>query len=112
LGKRVMEIVYGDIDPAQKQRLHEQIGAYQETLYREGFLPSASYLTYHYKRSANQEKTRLYEQAQALSNTRVRHADEYARSAELGLDGDKAERFARVSIFVRALQTSVGTVRL
>ena len=70
LGKRVMEISYGAIDEDRRKKLHEQVGSYQEGLYQQRILPSASLLAYHFKRSANQEKARQYEQIQ-LSYTKT-----------------------------------------
>ncbi len=71
LGKRVLEITYGGIQEDQKQALHERIGNYQETLYKQHLLPSASPLAYHFKRSANQEKASTYEKLEAASNAKV-----------------------------------------
>jgi len=62
LSKRILETIYGAIQPIQKQALHEQIGQYQERLYQQHLLPSAGPLVYHFRRSANQEKAQAYEQ--------------------------------------------------
>jgi diguanylate cyclase (GGDEF)-like protein len=64
LGKRVLEISYGQIEASQREELHESVGEYQERLFRERLLVSASVLAYHFKRSANQEKAACYEQLQ------------------------------------------------
>jgi HEAT repeat protein len=62
LSKRILETIYGAIQPKQKQDLHERIGQYQEALYQQHLLPSAVPLVYHFKRSANQGKAQEYEQ--------------------------------------------------
>ncbi len=80
LGKQVAEISYGVINPERRVELHEHIGDYQEGLYEQRLLPSASLLAYHYKRSANQEKARRYERAQLAQSQMVfdpREAAEY-----------------------------------
>ncbi|HYT71278.1 MAG TPA: HEAT repeat domain-containing protein, partial [Gemmatimonadales bacterium] len=64
LSKRVLEISYGAMDESRRQALHEQVGTYQEGLYQQRVLPSASMLAYHFKRSANEQKALRYEQAQ------------------------------------------------
>ena len=62
LGKRVLEISYGAIEPEKRKSLHESIGDYQEGLAKQRLMSSASVLAYHFQRSANQEKARRYEQ--------------------------------------------------
>ena len=62
LGKRVLEISYGAIEPEKRKALHESIGDYQEGLAKQHLMSSASVLAYHFQRSANQEKARRYEQ--------------------------------------------------
>ena len=76
LGKQVLEISYGSIEEERKQELHERVGAFQETLNEKRLLPSASLLAYHFKRSANQEKARQYEQMQLAYNNTVFNAGE------------------------------------
>ncbi len=76
LGKRVMEISYGTIDEERRQELHERVGTYQEGLYQQRLLPSASLLAYHFKRSADQEKARRYEQMQLAYQQTVFNANE------------------------------------
>jgi len=70
LGKQVLAITYGAIEPDRKHQLHEQIGNYQETLYDRQLLPSAATLAYHFKRSTNQQKAVRYEKMQAIANHR------------------------------------------
>lgn len=76
LSRRVLDIAYGTIQKSTRQALHEQVGAYQESLYEKELLPSAATLAYHFKRSANQEKARIYEQLQATHNSTVFNAQE------------------------------------
>jgi diguanylate cyclase (GGDEF)-like protein len=76
LGKRVLEISYGQIEASQLEELHECVGAYQERLFRERVLVSASVLAYHFKRSANQEKAARYEQLQRSYDHNVFKATE------------------------------------
>jgi len=71
LSRRVLDIAYGAIQKNTRQELHEKVGAYQESLYEKDLLPSAATLAYHFKRSANQEKARLYEQLQVTQNGTV-----------------------------------------
>ncbi len=76
ISKRVLEMIYGNIQAPRKQELHERVGSYQETLYEKKLLPSASILAYHFKRSARQEKARSYEQLQRSHNSYVFNAGE------------------------------------
>ena len=62
LSKRVLEIVYGQIDQTRRQELHQRVGTYQEGLYDHDLGPSASILAYHFKLSADREKARRYDQ--------------------------------------------------
>jgi diguanylate cyclase (GGDEF)-like protein len=76
LSRRVLDISYGVIEEDVKEALHERVGNYQETLYEKDLLPSAATLAYHFKRSANQEKARSYEQIQTDQNRAVFSAEE------------------------------------
>jgi len=78
LGKRVLEISYGTIDDERRQELHERVGTYQESLYQQRLLPSASLLAYHFKRSSDQEKARRYEQMKLAYQQTVFNGDEAA----------------------------------
>lgn len=119
LGKRVLEITYGGIEQDRKQALHERIGNYHESLYQQQLLPSASYLAYHFKRSANQGKAIKYEQVQLAYNQRVFSAEEAAAYSgespgedplpEAPLD---AAGLAQVPVLVRSLQTAARNIRL
>jgi len=76
LGKRILEITYGAIEPERKEQIHERIGNYQETLYQQKLLPSAATLAYHFKRSTDREKTEIYEQILTTANNRAFSAEE------------------------------------
>ena len=76
LGKQVLDISYGSMDEERAQELHERVGAFQETLHEKRLLPSASLLAYHFKRSANEEKARQYEQMQVAYRNAVFNAEE------------------------------------
>ena len=76
LSRRVLDIAYGTIQKNTRQTLHEKVGTYQESLYEKELLPSAATLAYHFKRSANQEKARVYEQLQVTQNSMVFNAGE------------------------------------
>jgi diguanylate cyclase (GGDEF)-like protein len=95
LGKRVLEISYGTIATDRRQDLHGQVGEYQESLYQRRLLPSASMLAYHFKRSANQEKARRYEQIQLAFNQTVFSPEEAAAYAGEFLE-DEVEAEARL----------------
>jgi diguanylate cyclase (GGDEF)-like protein len=76
LSRRVLDIAYGSIQKNTRQALHEKVGAYQESLYEKDLLPSAATLAYHFKRSTNQEKARLYERMQVTQNSMMFNAGE------------------------------------
>ena len=119
LGKRVLEISYGAIDERRRQTLHEQVGAYHESLHGQRFLPSASLLAYHFKRSANLEKAQRYERVQRADAQTLFDADEAARyTTELLEDEPDGEgRLTPESIALmpavgRALVTAVRSIQL
>ena len=86
INKRIQEIVYEGIQPAQKKNIHEQIGNYQEKLYNHNLLPSASLLAYHFKRSDNQEKAKTYEQFEEDRNQRIFNNQEASKYGETDVD--------------------------
>jgi diguanylate cyclase (GGDEF)-like protein len=123
LSKRILETIYGAIQPKQKQDLHEQIGQYQETLYQQRLLPSAVPLVYHFKRSANQGKARSYEQFEETYTHRVFNpleARQYTgerrreRRSELPPPGAPldAASLAQIPQFIRCLLTAVRQHKL
>jgi diguanylate cyclase (GGDEF)-like protein len=119
LGKRVLEISYGTMDEERRRELHEQVGEYQETLYDQRLLPSASLLAYHFKRSANQDKARRWEQAQVAFGQEVfdpAEADSYTE--ELLEEEAEAERrlvpesLPRVPFVLRTFMSAVRNIQL
>ncbi len=119
LGKRVLEITYGAIDKGRRRGLHEKVGEYQETLYRQRLLPSASLLAYHFKRSANQEKAQRYDQVQIAFNQIVFSPEEAAIYAGEFLEEEveterrlEAESIPRVPNVLRALTSTVRSIQL
>ncbi len=119
LGKRVLEISYGAIDEPRRRALHEKVGAYQENLYQQRTLPSASLLAYHFKRSANQEKAQAYERAQRAYAQTLFDPEEAARyptellEEEAEPEGRLApETVALVPNMVRALIMAVRSIQL
>jgi diguanylate cyclase (GGDEF)-like protein len=118
LGKQVLDISYGSIDEERRQALHEEVGTYQEKLYKKGLLPSASLLAYHFRRSANQEKAQRYEQMQASYTRTVFDAEEAASytgdleevDVEERLDLESVQK--HVPAFCRALVTAARSIQL
>ena len=78
LSSRVAELIYGGMGDDPREKIHERIGSYQESLHKEGLLPSAAILAYHFQRSANIEKAKLYEALQSRHNTVVFNPSEAA----------------------------------
>ncbi len=118
LSRQVLDITYGDIQPKERERLHEHIGEYQESLFRQRVLPSASYLAYHFKRSSNREKARVYEELQAKQSTKIFNAEE-----AVDYSGDQPgeqipdtplskQSTEEVPAVLRALLTAVRNVKL
>ncbi len=76
LSSRVAELVYGAMESDGQRSVHERIGSYQESLHQQGLLPSAAILAYHFQRSANLEKAKLYDAIQSRHNTIVFNSSE------------------------------------
>ncbi|UCC73699.1 MAG: diguanylate cyclase [Gemmatimonadota bacterium] len=119
LGKRVLEISYGAIEGKRREELHEKVGAYQEGLYQKRLLPSASLLAYHFKRSANQEKARRWEQAQLDFSKSVFDADEAAQYTTEALETEEEEErrldpksVPRVPYVLRTFMSAVRNIQL
>jgi len=118
LGKQIQEITDGAIQPDEKRKLHERIGSYQETLYEQNLLPSAAILAYHFKRSANQEKAKTYEQFQADYDKKIFSSAEVIqyvveRRSELPPPGTALdpESLALVPAVIRCLLTSLRSIK-
>lgn len=118
LSKRVVHITYGGIHEEQKQGLHERIGTYQETLYKQRLLPSAATLAYHFQRSANLEKARAYEEWQQEYNNKMFDAEEakdYTGDALSDITGDAPldpESLSVIPTVIRSLLTAVRNIKL
>ncbi len=119
LGKRVMEISYGTIDEDRRKELHERVANYQEGLFEDRLIPSASLLAYHFKRSANQEKARRYQEMQVHYGHSVFDEDEAAGyigfPTEAGLQPGEALGEAGLGLMpdvLRGLLTAVRSVQL
>lgn len=92
ISKRILDITYGSIGEDRKQELHERIGNYQETLYNKKLLPSAATLAYHFRRSADRERARKYEQFLAAWKTQIFNAQEAVNyTGELAIEFPTAE---------------------
>ena len=118
LGKRILDITYGEIEEGQRQALHERVGNYQERLYQQGVGPSAAYLAYHFKRSANQEKARKYEQLQAAYSTKVFDSISTASCTGNPFDEDvpdvplDPDAWSQIPALLRSLLTAVRNLQL
>ena len=119
LGKQVLDISYGAIDETRRQALHEHVATYQEALYQQRRLPSASLLAYHFKRAANEEKARRYEQVQRGYAQMVFDPAEAARykieEVEEEAEGEgrlAPESIALVPNVLRAFMTAVRSHQL
>ena len=119
LGKQVLEISYGSIEEERRQELHERAGFFQETLHGKRLLPSASLLAYHFKRSANQEKARQYEQMQLAYSNTVFNAGEAVTYTGDPVEGELEtgeplddEALGSMPNLIRTLLTTVRSIQL
>jgi diguanylate cyclase (GGDEF)-like protein len=119
LGKRVLEITYGAIDQNRRRELHTEVGDYQERLYQRRLLPSASLLAYHFKRSANQEKARRYEQVQLSFGQSVFDADEAVNYSDEVIEAEaeterrlSGESLPRLPFVLRTFMSAVRNIQL
>ncbi len=119
LGKRVLEISYGAIEGERREKLHQQVGDYQEGLYQQRLLPSASLLAYHFKRSANQEKAQRWEQVQADFSKSVFDPEEAERYTGDLLEAEEVEErrldpksVPRVPYVLRTFMSAVRNIQL
>jgi diguanylate cyclase (GGDEF)-like protein len=76
LGKGILDISYAAIADTRREELHGELGQYQERLFQQGLLSSASILAYHFRRSTDQAKARRYEQTQRAYADTVFHRTE------------------------------------
>lgn len=121
LGNQVRQVIYGNIDDKQKEKLHENIGDYQETLYKKRLMPSPAILAYHYQRSANLEKAKTYEQLQSLQSDMIFNAGEAAQYTGEPVEADDAqapdeplapEQIAHVPKTIRSFLISIRNTKL
>jgi len=119
LGKRILHATYNAIEEDRRQQLHQRIGTYQESLYDQQLLPSASALAYHFKRSADVQKASDYDTVLSAANTRNfdnREALYYtvetpveSAVAEVPLKSDDLNRIPK---FLRLFMVALRNVRL
>lgn len=75
-GKQVLDFAYNAIGEATRKALHEQVGTYQETLFKKRLLPSAAPLAHHFARSTNSQKADTYVREVAADNGALFNAKE------------------------------------
>jgi HEAT repeat protein len=117
LSKRVLEIVYGNINQDRRQELHGKVGTYQEELFQKNLGPSASILAYHFKLSADQDKARRYDQIRIDLSQRTFNRDEAENySGELLQDDDEGPQEEKLppeslNLLPNLFRTFLTTVR-
>ena len=120
LGKHILQITYGSIKEDRKQKMHERIGSYQETLYKKKLLPSAATLAYHFKRSADHERATKYEQFMSSCNQKIFNAQEAKEYNDEQLSDEQAievrpldsESLQHIPHVVRHLLTALRNIKL
>jgi diguanylate cyclase (GGDEF)-like protein len=115
VGKQVLDVAYNNIGEARRRALHEQVGNYQETLFKKRQLPSAAPLVHHFTRSANRQKATTYERVVASESKSLFNAQEASAyktdevaSTDTPID---ALSLAYVPTIVRSLQTAVRNMK-
>jgi len=118
VGKKVLEIAYSGIREDRRQELHERVGAYQEQLYKKRMIPSPSTVAYHFKRSANKEKAKIYEDLKVSQETKLFNPQE-ALSYKVEAPGEGGSdtpldpgSLSYVPTVIRALLTAVRNIKL
>jgi diguanylate cyclase (GGDEF)-like protein len=115
LSRRVLDIVYGNIQRPRRQELHERAGSFQEELFERKLMPSASVLAYHFGCSGNEEKSRNYVELKTSRDDFVFNAEEALRYSGDELPDcptlDPRSR-AQVPGVLRWMLTAVNNVRL
>ena len=122
LGNQVRQVIYGKIGQEEKERLHENIGDYQEELYKKRLMPSPAILAYHYQRSANLEKAKTYEQIQAQQNEMIFNTHEAESYSGQSMDWDDdaqapdeplaREHYPQAAKVVRSLLIAIRNTKL
>lgn len=119
ISRQIQEIAEASIAPEQRRELHEEVAKYQETLFQRHHLASPAPLVYHFKRSANQEKAKAYEQSQTAYNRRIFEPGEAVhytgeRRSELPPPGTPLDpaSLAQVPLLLRCFLTALRNIRL
>ena len=121
LSKRVLEIVYGQINQTRRQELHQRVGTYQEGLYDQHLGPSASILAYHFKLSADRDKAQRYDQIHFdLSQKTFNREEAASYTGDLLVEDDDGpqeeklpvEALDRLPNLFRTLLTTVRSTQL
>jgi len=119
LSRSILDITYGAIEENRKRELHERIGNYQETRHAQGLLLSTTTLAYHFQRSSNQAKARVYRESQQAYDEKIFKAEEAIRYngvklAELGPADIPLDPVALAHIpeVIRTLLTTTRKIQL
>ena len=119
LSRSILNITYGAIEENRKRELHERIGNYQEARHAQGLLLSTTTLAYHFQRSPNQAKARLYRESQQAYDEKIFQAEEALRYngeklAEVGPQDIPLDPAALVHIpeVIRTLLTATRKIQL
>ncbi len=121
LSKRVLDIVYGNINNDRRRELHGKVGTYQEELFEQNLGPSASILAYHFKLSADQDKAARYDQIRINLEQKTFNRDEAEHyTGELLVEDDDGpvdeklptEALDRLPNLFRTLLTTVRSTQL
>ncbi len=118
-GKQILEIMEEEVQPEEKRELHNRVGDYQESLFQKFLVPSAAPLIYHFRRAANMEKSRTYEQYERVHTLKLFNPVEafhYSgeRRKDLPPPGEPldAESAAKVPPLVRGILTALRNIQL
>jgi len=119
LNNQIVDITYDAIHDDRKKELHEQVGAYHETLHEQNLLPSAATLAYHFQLSANREKAQLYQESLQAHNNKIFSAKEAIDYSGEKLADEVLEdvpldptSLAHVPVVIRTLLTTVRNIKL
>jgi len=111
----VSGIVYDNIKPAERRKLHQDIGEYQEALRAAGTPASAASLVYHFEKSGRHRKARAYDSIRVRSGALLYDAGEAEHYG-----GDEVEEFppypsenvAHLPALISSLLAAVHNARL
>jgi diguanylate cyclase (GGDEF)-like protein len=114
-GKKVLDVAYNNIGEVRRRALHEQVGSYQEGLFKKRLLPSAAPLVYHYTRSANRQKAENFSRVVASESKSLFNAQEASayKTEEAAITDTPIDALslAYVPTIVRSLQTAVRNMK-